>query len=270
MRLSPGLRWTLRVITLLVVLFLYAPLAIVVMNSFNTSRTFAFPPTGVTLKWWHAAAHSSGALDALWTSVKAGLGATAIALVLGTMAAFAVQRYSFFGKHTVSLLVILPIALPGIVTGIALNAAFRTVLDPLGIGFGLTTVIIGHATFCIVIVFNNIQARLRRTGTSLEEASSDLGATGWQTFRHVTFPSLRTALVAGALLAFGLSFDEIVVTTFTSSPDVQTLPLWIFGNLFRPNQAPIVDVVAAVLIILAIVPVWLSQRLGDDTSSGRI
>jgi putative spermidine/putrescine transport system permease protein len=206
----------------------------------------------------------------LWTSVKAGLGATAIALVLGTMAAFAVQRYSFFGKHTVSLLVILPIALPGIVTGIALNAAFRTVLDPLGIGFGLTTVIIGHATFCIVIVFNNIQARLRRTGTSLEEASSDLGATGWQTFRHVTFPSLRTALVAGALLAFGLSFDEIVVTTFTSSPDVQTLPLWIFGNLFRPNQAPIVDVVAAVLIILAIVPVWLSQRLGDDTSSGRI
>lgn len=270
MRLSPGLRWTLRVITLLVVLFLYAPLAIVVMNSFNTSRTFAFPPTGVTLRWWHAAAHSSGALDALWTSVKAGLGATAIALVLGTMAAFAVQRYSFFGKHTVSLLVILPIALPGIVTGIALNAAFRTVLDPLGIGFGLTTVIIGHATFCIVIVFNNIQARLRRTGTSLEEASSDLGATGWQTFRHVTFPSLRTALVAGALLAFGLSFDEIVVTTFTSSPDVQTLPLWIFGNLFRPNQAPIVDVVAAVLIILAIVPVWLSQRLGDDTSSGRI
>jgi putative spermidine/putrescine transport system permease protein len=270
MRLSPGLRWTLRVITWVVLLFLYAPLAIVVMNSFNTSRTFAFPPTGVTLKWWHAAAHSSGALDALWTSVKAGLGATAIALVLGTMAAFAVQRYSFFGKHTVSLLVILPIALPGIVTGIALNAAIRTVLDPLGIGFGLTTVIIGHATFCIVIVFNNIQARLRRTGTSLEEASSDLGATGWQTFRHVTFPSLRTALVAGALLAFGLSFDEIVVTTFTSSPDVLTLPLWIFGNLFRPNQAPIVDVVAAVLIILAIVPVWLSQRLGDDTSSGRI
>jgi putative spermidine/putrescine transport system permease protein len=270
MRLPPGLRWTLRVITWLVLLFLYAPLAIVIMNSFNKSRTFAFPPTGVTLRWWHEAAQSSGALDALWTSVKAGLGATTIALVLGTMAAFAVQRYSFFGRHTVSFLVLLPIALPGIVTGIALNAAFRTVLDPLGIGFGLTTVIIGHATFCIVLVFNNVQARLRRSGTSLEEASSDLGATGWQTFRFVTFPTLRTALVAGALLAFGLSFDEIVVTTFTSSPGVQTLPLWIFGNLFRPNQAPIVDVVAAVLIVLAIVPVWLSQRLGDDTSSGRI
>lgn len=270
MRLSPGLRWTLRVITWLVMLFLYAPLAIVIMNSFNKSRTFAFPPTGVTLKWWHAASQSSGALDALWTSVKAGLGATAIALVLGTMAAFAVQRYNFFGKNTVSFLVILPIALPGIITGIALNATFRTVFDPLGIGFGLTTVIIGHATFCIVIVYNNIQARLRRTGSSLTEASSDLGATGWQTFRFVTFPMIRTALVAGALLAFGLSFDEIVVTTFTASPDVQTLPLWIFANLFRPNQAPIVDVVAAVLIVLAVVPVWLSQRLGDDPSSGRI
>jgi putative spermidine/putrescine transport system permease protein len=269
-RLSAGLRWTLRVITWLVLLFLYAPLAIVIMNSFNKSRTFAFPPTGVTLKWWHAASHSSGALDALWTSVKAGLGATAIAIVLGTMAAFAVQRYNFFGKNTVSFLVILPIALPGIITGIALNATFRTVFDPLGIGFGLTTVIIGHATFCIVIVYNNIQARLRRTGSSLIEASSDLGATGWQTFRFVTFPMIRTALVAGALLAFGLSFDEIVVTTFTSSPDVQTLPLWIFANLFRPNQAPIVDVVAAVLIVLAVVPVWLSQRLGDDPSSGRI
>jgi len=270
MRLSPGLRWTLRAITWLALLFLYVPLAIVILNSFNKSRTFAFPPTGVTLKWWNAAAHNSGALDALWTSVKAGLGATVIALVLGSMAAFAVQRYRFFGRNVVSFLVILPIALPGIITGIALNAAFRTVLDPLGIGFGLTTVIIGHATFCIVVVYNNVQARLRRTGSSLGEASADLGATGWQTFRFVTFPTLRTALVAGALLAFGLSFDEIVVTTFTSSPDVQTLPLWIFGNLFRPNQAPIVDVVAAVLIVAAILPVWLSQRLGDDTSSGRI
>ena len=270
MRLSPGLRWTLRMVTCLVLLFLYVPLAIVIVNSFNTSRTFAFPPTGATLKWWRAASHSSGALDALWTSVKAGLGATAIALALGTMAAFAVQRYRFFGRNTVSFLVILPIALPGIITGIALNAAFRTVLDPQGIGFGLTTVIIGHAAFCIVVVYNNIQARLRRTGRSLEDASADLGATGWQTFRFVTFPMMRTALVAGALLAFGLSFDEIVVTTFTSSPDVQTLPLWIFGNLFRPNQAPIVDVVAAALIVLAVLPVWLSQRLGDDPSSGRI
>jgi putative spermidine/putrescine transport system permease protein len=270
MQLSAGLRWTLRVFTLLGLAFLYVPLLLVITNAFNRSRTFAFPPTGLTLKWWHAAANSSGATSALWTSVRAGLGATAVALLLGTMAAFAVQRYDFFGRSTVSFLVILPIALPGIVTGIALNAAFRTVLDPLGIGFGLTTVIIGHATFCIVVVYNNVLARLRRLSGSLEEASADLGATGLQTFRFVTFPMLRTALVAGALLAFGLSFDEVVVTTFTASPDVQTLPLWIFGNLFRPNQAPVVNVVAAVLIVLAVLPVWLSQRLGSDTGSGRL
>jgi putative spermidine/putrescine transport system permease protein len=269
MYMTPGLRLALRLFTAVAMVLLYVPLAIVVLNAFNKSRTFAFPPTGLTLKWWHAAAHSSGALDALWTSVRAGIGATLIALVLGSMAAFAVQRYRFFGRSTISFLVVLPIALPGIVTGIALNAAFTHVLGPLGIGFGLTTVIIGHATFCIVIVFNNIQARLRRTGGSLEEASADLGATGAQTFRLVTLPTVRGALVAGALLAFGLSFDEIVVTTFTSSPDVQTLPLWIFGNLFRPNQAPVVNVVAAVLILLAVVPVWLATRLSEDVAGSR-
>jgi putative spermidine/putrescine transport system permease protein len=269
MYLTARTRLALRLFTIVAVALLYIPLVLVVLNSVNTSRTFAFPPTGLTLKWWRAAAHSSGALDALWTSVRAGLGATLIALLLGTMAAFAVQRHRFFGRSTVSFLVVLPIALPGIVTGIALNAAFTNVLDPLGIGLGLTTVIIGHATFCIVIVFNNVQARLRRTSSSLEEASADLGATGWQTFRHVTFPNMRGALVAGALLAFGLSFDEIVVTTFTSGADVQTLPLWIFGNLFRPNQAPIVNVVAATLILLAVAPVWLAQRVSDDVAGGR-
>jgi putative spermidine/putrescine transport system permease protein len=246
--------------------FLYVPLGLVVINAFNRSRTFAFPPTGYTLRWWTAAAHSAGARDGLINSVKAGLGATAIALVLGTMAAFAVQRYKFFGRSTISFLVVLPIALPGIVTGIALQNAFQSVVH---IHFGLLTIIIGHATFCVVIVYNNVQARLRRMGGSLEEASADLGATGWQTFRMVTFPALGGALVAGALLAFGLSFDEIVVTNFTSSPDVQTLPLWIFGNLFRPNQAPVVNVVAAVLIVLAVVPVWLAQRLTADAASSR-
>jgi putative spermidine/putrescine transport system permease protein len=270
MHLSSRVRWTLRILMWAGLAFLYIPLVLVVLNAFNKSRTFSFPPSGFTLKWWHAAANSDGALHALGTSVRAGLGATAIALVLGTMAAFAVQRFDFFGRSTISFLVILPIALPGIVTGIALNAAFKTALDPLGIGFGLTTVIIGHATFCIVVVYNNVQARLRRMSASLEEASADLGATGWQTFRLVTFPALRGALVAGALLAFGLSFDEIVVTTFTSSPDVQTLPLWIFSNLFRPNQAPVVNVVAAVLIVLAVAPVWLAQRLGDDVASSRL
>jgi putative spermidine/putrescine transport system permease protein len=166
----------------------------------------------------------------------------------------------------VSFLVVLPIALPGIVTGIALRNVFDQVL---GLPLSIWTIIIGHATFCIVIVFNNVQARLRRTGSSLEHASADLGATGPQTFWLVTLPNLRGALVAGALLAFGLSFDEIVVTSFTAPVDRHTLPQWIFDNLFRPNQAPIVNVVAAVLIVLAVVPVWLAQRLTDDAAGSR-
>jgi putative spermidine/putrescine transport system permease protein len=259
-------RMLLRVLMGFGLAFLYVPLVLVVVNSFNKSRSFAFPPTGYTLKWWNQAAHSHGALNGLENSVKAGLAATGIALVLGTMAAFAVQRYKFFGRSTVSFLVVLPIALPGIVTGIALQNTFRSVVN---IQFGLLTIIIGHATFCIVIVFNNVQARLLRTGGSLAEASADLGATGWQTFRLVTFPGLRGALIAGALLAFGLSFDEIVVTTFTTAPGLETLPLWIFDNLFRPNQAPIVNVVAAVLIVFAVLPVWVAQRLSDDVAGSR-
>ncbi|MDQ1696738.1 MAG: putative spermidine/putrescine transport system permease protein [Frankiaceae bacterium] len=243
----------------------YVPLTVVVINSFNKSRTFGWPPSGFTTAWWSRAWHSQGARSALLTSVEAGLGATAVAMVLGTMAAFAVSRYRFFGRDTVSFLVLLPIALPGIVTGIALNNAFRVI----GIPFGLLTIIIGHATFCIVLVYNNALARLRRLGGSLEEASMDLGAGVWQTFRHVTFPLLRSALVAGSLLAFALSFDEIIVTTFTAAPGVQTLPLWIFANLFRPNQAPVVNVVAAALIVLSIVPVWLAQRVSGDSGGGR-
>lgn len=266
MFLSARARIGLRVAVGVVLAFLYVPLLIVVLNSFNSSRTFGFPPDGFTFRWWRAAYHSDGAIDGLKNSIYAGLGATAIALVLGTMAAFAVQRYRFFGRSTVSFLVVLPIALPGIVTGIALKNAFTSVV---AIDFGLKTIIIGHATFCIVIVFNNVQARLRRLGGSLQEASADLGATGWQTFRYVTLPSLRGALVAGALLAFGLSFDEIVVTNFTASADVQTLPLWIFSNLFRPQQAPVINVVAAVLIVLSVVPVWLAQRLSDDVAGSR-
>jgi putative spermidine/putrescine transport system permease protein len=245
--------------------FVYVPLAVVVINSFNSSRTFGWPPRGFTTTWWSNAWHSTGARTALATSVKAGLGATAIALLLGTMAAFAVSRYRFYGRNTVSLLVLLPIALPGIVTGIALNNGFRE----LGLPFGLLTIVIGHATFCIVLVYNNALARLRRLGGSLEEASMDLGAGVWQTFRLVTFPMLRSALFAGALLAFALSFDEIIVTTFTASPGVQTLPLWIFANLFRPNQAPVVNVVAAALIVVSIIPVWLAQRVAGDSITAR-
>jgi putative spermidine/putrescine transport system permease protein len=249
---------------------IYVPLAVVLVSSFNTDRTFGWPPSGFTVDWWSRAWHSAGARAALWTSVKAGLGATAVAMVLGTLIAFAVARYRFFGRNTVSILVVLPIALPGIVTGIALSNAVSTTLRPIGIDFGLLTVVIGHSTFCIVVVYNNVLARLRRTGGSLEEASMDLGAGVWQTFRHVTFPAVRSALVAGALLAFALSFDEIIVTTFTAGASVQTLPIWIFSNLARPNQAPVVNVVAALLILLSVVPVWLAQRISADTSGGRL
>ncbi|MEC3980637.1 ABC transporter permease [Amycolatopsis sp. H20-H5] len=244
---------------------IYFPLLVVLLNSFNADTTFGWPPSSFTVEWWSRAAGNAGALDALWTSVRAGVAATAIALVLGTMAAFALQRYRFYGRNPVSLLIILPIALPGIVTGIALNNAFRTIL---GIDLGLFTAIIAHATFCIVVVFNNVVARLRRLGGNLEEASMDLGADGITTFRLVTFPMLRSALLAGALLAFALSFDEIIVTTFTLGTGMETLPIWILDNLFRPNQAPIVNVVAAVLIVASTVPVYLAQRLSGDTASG--
>ncbi|GAA1962476.1 ABC transporter permease [Nocardioides panacihumi] len=247
--------------TAVVLLLIYAPLALVVLNSFNTSKSFAWPPTGFTTEWWSRAWHSSGARHALLVSIEVALLATAVSLVLGTLAALGLQRSRFFGRNAISLLIILPIALPGIVTGIALNNMFRTVL---GMQLGLLTVVIAHATFCIVTVFNNVQARLRRLQGSLQEASADLGARPFTTFRLVTFPLLRSALLAGALLAFALSFDEIVVTTFTVSATQQTLPIWIFANLFRPNQAPVVNVVAAALIVLSIVPIWFAQRISDD------
>jgi putative spermidine/putrescine transport system permease protein len=249
---------------------IYVPLAVVLISSFSPEKTFGWPPSGFTLSWWGKAWDNEGARAALATSVKAALGATAVALVLGTMASFAVARYRFFGREAVSILLVLPIALPGIVTGIALSSAIQTTLRPLGIDFGLFTVIVGHSTFCIVVVYNNVLARLRRVGGSLEEASMDLGADVFQTFRFVTFPAVRSALLAGGLLAFALSFDEIIVTTFTAGPGVQTLPIWIYQNLARPNQAPIVNVVAALLIVLSVIPVWLAQRLSSDTAGGRL
>jgi putative spermidine/putrescine transport system permease protein len=268
MNLSPTARWLLRAALVLGLAVIYVPLAVVLLNSFNADRTFAWPPPSLTTEWWTRAWQNEGARAALWTSVRAGLGATAIALVLGTMVAFAVGRFRFFGRNAISLLVVLPIALPGIVTGIALDSAYQAVVKPMGVSKGLFWVIVGHATFCVVVVYNNVLARLRRLGGNLEEASADLGASGWQTFRLVTFPLIRSALFAGGLLAFGLSFDEIIVTTFTAGPGVQTLPIWIFSNLFRPNQAPVINVVAAVLIVVSIVPIYLAQRLSSDTAAG--
>ena len=266
MTLSPAVRRILVVLTGLVLLVMYAPLLIVVVNSFNESQSLTWPPSGFTFTWWEKAFRSTGARQAVGTSVQAAAVATLIALVLGTLMAMALQRYRFFGKNSVNLLVILPIALPGIVTGIALNNAFRGILS---LQLSLLTVIIAHATFCIVTVFNNVQARLRRMGGNLEEASADLGAGVWTTFRLVTFPQLRSALLAGGLLAFALSFDEIIVTTFTAGAGVTTLPIWILQNLFRPNQAPVVNVVAVVLILVSIVPIWFAQKISGDTEGMR-
>jgi putative spermidine/putrescine transport system permease protein len=260
MHISPGMRWVLRIGTGLALAFIYIPLIVIAIYAFNESKSQAWPIDGLTLQWFDRAIHNPGVRDAFWTSIRAALGATALALLLGTLASLAVARYRFFGRDTLSLLIILPIALPGIVTGMALNATFTQVLN---VDLSLFTVIVGHATFCIVVVFNNAVARLRRSGTSLEEASADLGANTWKTFRFVTFPSLRTALVAGGLLAFALSLDEIIVTTFTIGQE-QTLPIWIFTNYARPNQLPVVNVVGLLMILLSIIPVYLANKLSQD------
>ncbi len=268
MRLSGTSAWVLRIAVALGLAFIYLPLIVIAIYAFNAGTTLAWPPDGLTLDWFDRALDNQGARDALGNSLKAGLAATGIALVLGTLASLAVSRYRFFGRETISFVVILPIALPGIVTGIALNSTFTQVL---GIDLGLFTIVVGHATFCIVVVYNNVLARLRRVSTSFEEASADLGASPWQTFRHITLPNIRTALVAGGLLAFALSFDEIIVTTFTVGTGEQTIPIWIFQNLFRPNQVPVVNVVALTLIVLSMIPVYIAHRLTreEGPSAGR-
>ncbi|MDX6663371.1 MAG: putative spermidine/putrescine transport system permease protein [Solirubrobacterales bacterium] len=257
MSLSRRSKNLLRLGTALTLAFVYVPLALIAIYAFNADVTLAWPPSGLTLDWFGRAVDSD-ARDALMTSLKAGTAATLVALLLGSLAALAVARFRFFGRETISFLVILPIALPGIVTGLALNATFTQVF---GIGLSLFTVIVGHATFCIVVVYNNVVARLRRVSGSFEEASADLGAHTWQTFRFVTLPTMRTALVAGAMLAFALSFDEIVVTTFTIGAGQQTLPIWIFSNLFRPNAVPIVNVAALFVVVVSAVPVYVAHRL---------
>jgi len=247
----------LRVAVGLGLAFIYIPLLVLGLYAFNASKILEWPPPGLTFEWFPKAIEST-ARDALWTSIKVALVATMIALVLGTLASLAVSRHRFFGRETISFLVVLPIALPGIVTGVALNNTFTQVF---GIDLSLFTVIVAHATFCIVVVYNNVIARLRRMSTSFEEASADLGAHTWQTFRYVTLPNMRSALGAGGLLAFGLSFDEIVVTNFTIGAGEETLPVWIFTNLFRAQQRPIVNAVAVIVVLISIVPVYLAHRL---------
>ena len=260
MRLTRRNERLLKLASVATLAFIYLPLLVILVYAFSASTTQVWPPDGLTTKWFGEAFDNSGARDAFLLSLEAAAFATTVAIVLGTLASMAVARYRFFGRETISFLVILPIALPGIVTGVALNTSFTQIL---GVELSLFTIVVGHATFCIVVVYNNVVARMRRVGGSLEEASADLGADTWQTFRLVTLPSLRSAMLAGALLAFALSFDEIIVTTFTAGAE-ETLPIWIFTNIARPNQLPIVNVVGLTVIVLSIIPVYLANRLSQD------
>ena len=265
MFLSRRARLALKVFTGLVLLVLYFPLLYVARLSVATSRGFAWPPSGWTLDHWADARHAQGPRDALVNSLTIAFWATVVALVLGSLAAAALSRHRFFGRNVINLMIVLPIALPGIVTGIAFNAGFAR----LGVDLSRATLVTAHATFCIVIVFNNVAARMRQLSPNIDEASADLGADQLQTFWHVRLPLLMTSLLAGALLAFALSFDEIIVTTFTAEGGFQTLPLWIFQNMFRDTSLPLVNVTATFVVLAMIVPVYLAQRLSDAAAGGR-
>ncbi len=257
-------RVLLRLGALVTLAFIYLPLFVIGLYAFNKNVTQAWPIEKFSTKWFSVAYHDEDVRDALKNSIYAAIGATAISLVLGTLASLAVARYRFFGREVITFAVVLPIALPGIVTGLALQATILDVLGPMGITFGLTTIVIGHATFCIVVIYNNVIARLRRTAGSLDEASADLGADNWQTFRYVMLPQLRTAMLAGALLAFALSFDEVIVTIFTAGAQ-QTLPIWIFATLSRPDDQPVVNVVALFVLLVSIVPIYFATRLAGSS-----
>jgi len=268
MKLSLPARITLGLSAVATLVFLYLPLAVVARLSFNPAKSVAWPGwSGYSLDWWRKAWDAEGPRDALINSAKVAFAAMVVALVIGTLTALAMARFTFFGKNMVSFLMVLPIALPGIVTGIALQNTFSRTIDvglfSFRVGFGYHSLIIAHATFCVVIAYNNVIARLRRSSPNLLEASADLGAHGSQTFRYITFPLMRSALLAGGILAFALSFDEIVVTTFTAGSGFQTLPQWILNNLTRPNNVPLVNVVATVTMLLSIPLAWLAQRLSD-------
>ena len=243
----------------LVLAFLFIPILIIIVYAFNASNIQTFPIAGLSLRWFGSAFANQEIRTALALSLKAGVIATTIAVFLGSAAALAVHKFEFFGKNAVSFMVVLPIALPGIITGMALNSFFVF----WGMSLSFWTIVVGHATFCIVIVYNNVIARLRRVPRSLEEASMDLGADGWQTFRRVTLPMISTSLVAGALLAFALSFDEVIVTTFTAGAQ-NTLPLWIFGAIRLGQKLPEVNVVVLIVMAITFVPVLLAYKLTNQ------
>ena len=253
---SKGLRVALRIWVALVLVFLFVPIATIVLYAFNRSNIESWPIPGFSLHWFTVAWHDPEVRSAFLLSVKVGLFATALALLLGSAVAYALHQFRFFGREAISFLLVLPLALPGIITGIALNSFFSFT----GVQFGTLTIVIGHTTFCIVVVYNNLIARLRRTPGSLSEASMDLGARGWQTLRFVTLPMASTAIISGALLAFALSFDEVIVTVFTAGAQ-NTLPLWIFGAIKLGQQLPEVNAVVSAVILLTLIPVIIAARI---------
>jgi putative spermidine/putrescine transport system permease protein len=262
-----GLRIALRIWVGLVLAFLFIPITLIVLYAFNQSNIESWPISSFTLHWFSVAWHDSQVRTAFLLSARVALIAMVAAVILGSAVAYAVHQFKFFGREAISLLLVLPLALPGIITGIALNSLFSFT----GIRFGTLTIVVGHTTFCIVVVFNNMIARLRRVPGSLAEASMDLGARGWQTLRLVTLPMLATALVSGALLAFALSFDEVIVTVFTAGAQ-NTLPLWIFGAIRLGQQLPEVNAVVTFVIALTVIPVVIAARIagaGAITRSAR-
>jgi putative spermidine/putrescine transport system permease protein len=247
-----------------VLAFLHVPLALIVLYAFSAEeKSYVFPPPALTTRWFAVAMEREDVWAAIRMSFEVAAWSTGIAIVLGSLAAGALARRSFFGRDTISLLLILPIALPGVVTGIALRSAYHTLEIP----FSFWTIVIGHATFCVVVVFNNAVARLRRLNPNLIEASMDLGADGWQTLRHIVLPQLGSALLAGALLAFALSFDEVIVTTFTAGQQT-TLPIWMLQELIRPRQRPVTNVVAVFIIALTFLPIVAAYLLTRADDAG--
>lgn len=241
-------------------LFLHLPILLIFIYAFTIEdKSYQWPPPGFTLKWLGVTWNRPDVWEALALSLKVAAISTAIALVLGTLCAAAVSRSQFFGREAISLLVILPIALPGIITGIALRSAFNLADIP----FSFWTIVLGHATFCVVVVYNNAVARFRRTSGSLVEASMDLGANGFQTFSYIILPNIATALLAGGMLAFALSFDEVIVTTFTAGQQA-TLPIWMLEELVRPRQRPVTNVVAMVVVLVTFLPILVAYRLTRD------
>lgn len=257
-------RLALRVWSVLILLFLFIPIFLILLYAFNSSNIESWPLPGLTTKWFTETWNDSEVRSSLVLSLQAALTATGLALVLGSCAAFAIHRMTFFGRDVVSLLFVLPLALPGVVTGIALASFFQFN----GIKLSMLTIVVGHTTFCIVVVYNNVLARLRRTQGSLIEAAMDLGANGFQTFRDVTLPLIATAIVAGAMLAFALSFDEVIVTTFTAGAQT-TLPIWIFGAIRLGQRLPEVNVVVSFVILVTVVPVIIAARLTGGSGVAR-